>query len=193
MLQAGQRPQARGATPSWVTLRKSVPSADLRDLRALPPRSECAHERAGSRRGQSHGPVSLPSCHAPPTWEIGCLLERCVSRSVDPAKPDATWRWCSDLVGSSLRCDCNGGGGMSARSQQQGGGWERHPGAGPAGSRCCRLGRCAFSGPLCFAVLHRLFCLHGLGSLSLCLLSPVTTVQEFPLPPFLHPLFTRAL
>lgn len=39
------------------------------------------------------------------------------------------------------------------------------------------------------------FCLHGLGSLSLCLFFPVTTVQDspcFPLPPFLCTLVVAA-
>lgn len=32
--------------------------------------------------------------------------------------------------------------------------------------------------PLCFAVPHRLFCLHGLGSSSLCLFPPCPPVQD---------------
>ena len=76
-----------------MTLSKSLPSADFKDLRALPAHSERAHERAGSTRGWSPGPACL-SAHPSATFlflgETGCLLERSVSNSIDPAKLDVT-------------------------------------------------------------------------------------------------------
>ena len=53
MLQAGE------GTDTWVTLSKSLPSADLKDLQTLPAHSEQAREWAGSTRGRSHGPACL--------------------------------------------------------------------------------------------------------------------------------------
>ena len=80
-----------------MTLSKSLPSADFKDLWALPAHSERAHERAGSTRGWSPGPAGLPAClsaHPSATFlflgETGCLPERSVSNSIDPAKLDVT-------------------------------------------------------------------------------------------------------
>lgn len=76
-----------------------------------------------------------------------------------------------------------GGGGASAPSHQQQGGWSGIPGP-PLQDLSAAvwgdLGGVPPPGPLLCCAAPAVFCLHGLGSLSLCLLCPVTTVQDFP-------------
>lgn len=91
----------------------------------------------------------------------------------------------------SSHCDYNGGGGDVCPSPPGG-----TPGPPPQDRSAVVPGaRASCRDPL-FCAAQAAFCLHGLGSLSLCLFlprHPCTGLATLPLPPFLHPLLAPAL